>query len=81
MLDGLVERLPAARLLLLVNSRPEYQHSWGSRTYYERLMLNPLPAEGAERLLASLLGSNLGLEPVENPFVDDNGRLMPPAEY
>ena len=30
-LDGLVESLPAARLLLLVNYRPEYQHAWGSR--------------------------------------------------
>ena len=27
-LDGIVESLPAARLLLLVNYRPEYQHGW-----------------------------------------------------
>ena len=27
-LDGLVERLPAARLFLLVNYRPEYRHGW-----------------------------------------------------
>src|SRR5216117_3869076 len=27
-LDGLVERLPTARMLLLVNYRPEYQHAW-----------------------------------------------------
>src|SRR5262249_53696349 len=33
-LDGLVEGLPAARCVLLVNYRPEYQHSWGTRTYY-----------------------------------------------
>jgi tetratricopeptide (TPR) repeat protein len=63
-LDGLVESLPAARLLLLVNYRPEYQHGWGSRTYYRQLMLDPLPAEGAERLLAALLGSDPGLEPL-----------------
>src|SRR5262249_50189308 len=31
-LDGLVESLPAARLLLLVNYRPEYQHGWGTKT-------------------------------------------------
>ena len=68
-LDGLVESLPAARLLLLVNYRPEYQHGWGSRTYYERLMLNPLPAEGAERLLAALLGSNPGLEPLTQTLI------------
>jgi hypothetical protein len=28
--DALVESLPAARILLLVNYRPEYQHTWGS---------------------------------------------------
>ena len=56
LLDGLVESLPAARLLLLVNYRPEYQHAWGSRTYYTQLRLDPLPTEGAEQLLAALLG-------------------------
>src|SRR5215475_2746155 len=33
-LDSLIESLPTARLLLLVNYRPEYQHGWGSKTYY-----------------------------------------------
>jgi predicted ATPase len=31
LLDSLVESLPTARLLLLVNYRPEYQHGWGRR--------------------------------------------------
>jgi hypothetical protein len=35
-LDGLVESLPAARMLLLVNYRLEYQHGWGTKTYYTR---------------------------------------------
>ena len=29
-LDSLVESLPTAQALLLVNYRPEYQHGWGS---------------------------------------------------
>ena len=33
LLDTLVESLPAARLMLLVNYRPEYSHGWGSKTY------------------------------------------------
>src|SRR6266849_5977439 len=32
LLDGLVESLGSARLLLLVNYRPEYQHAWGGKT-------------------------------------------------
>jgi predicted ATPase len=58
LLDGLVESIPAARLLLLVNYRPEYRHDWGSKTYYTQLRLDPLPPETAEALLGVLLGPN-----------------------
>ena len=37
LLGSLVESLPTAQLLLLVNYRPEYQHGWGSKTYYTAL--------------------------------------------
>ena len=43
LLDSLVESLPTARILLLVNYRPEYQHGWGSKTFYTQLRLDPLP--------------------------------------
>jgi aminobenzoyl-glutamate utilization protein B len=33
------------------------------------------------RDFARQIQSNLGLEPMENPFLDDNERLMAPAEY
>jgi len=36
LLDALVESLPTARLLLLVNYRPEYQHRWSGKTYYRQ---------------------------------------------
>src|SRR5207249_6397773 len=36
LLDSLVESLPTARILLLVNHRPEYQHGWVSKTCYAR---------------------------------------------
>jgi predicted ATPase len=32
-LDSLVESLPTARILLLLNYRPEYRHGWGSKSY------------------------------------------------
>ena len=43
LLDSLLESLPTARLLLLVNYRPEYQHGWGNKTYYIQLRIDPLP--------------------------------------
>ena len=56
LLDSLVESLPTARLLLLVNYRPEYQHGWGSKTSYTQLRLDPLPPASADELLQALLG-------------------------
>jgi len=62
LLDGLVESLPTARVLLLVNYRPEYRHSWVSKTYYSQLRLDALPPESAGELLSALLGANTALE-------------------
>jgi class 3 adenylate cyclase/tetratricopeptide (TPR) repeat protein len=64
LLDGLVESLPTVRLLLLVTYRPEYQHGWGSKTYYTQLRLDPLPAESADALLHALLGDDASLTPL-----------------
>ncbi len=61
LLDSLVESLPTARLLLLVNYRPEYQHGWGSKTYYAQLRLDPLPPASADAFLQALLGDDPGL--------------------
>ena len=60
-LDGLVDGIPAARVLLLVTYRPEYQHPWGNRTYYTQLRVDPLPREGAEDLLKAILGADAEL--------------------
>ena len=69
LLDGLVESLPAARVLLLINYRPEYQHQWGSRTYYTQLRLDPLPPEAAQDLLDALLGPDAGLDPLKRMLI------------
>ena len=60
LLDSLVESLGSARLLLLVNYRPEYEHRWGRKTAYSQLRLDSLPAESAAELLAALLGAGPG---------------------
>jgi len=59
-LDLLSEGVATARLLLLVNYRPEYQHAWASRTYYTQLRLDPLGEAEAEELLTALLGDDTG---------------------
>ena len=61
-LDDLVESLPAARILLLVNYRPEYAHAWGSKTYYAQIRLDVLPPASADDLLRGLLGPDPALD-------------------
>jgi class 3 adenylate cyclase/tetratricopeptide (TPR) repeat protein len=70
LLDSLVDSLPAARLLLLVNYRPEYWHAWGGKTYYRQLRIDPLPPESADELLAALLGPDVALGPLKQLLVE-----------
>jgi tetratricopeptide (TPR) repeat protein len=69
LLDSLIESLPTARLLLLVNYRPEYQHGWGSKTYYTQLRLDPLPPASADELLHALLGDDPSLSPLKQLLI------------
>jgi class 3 adenylate cyclase/tetratricopeptide (TPR) repeat protein len=61
LLDSLSESLPTARLLLLVNYRPDYRHSWGSKTYYTQLRLDPLPPANVDTFLQALVGDDPSL--------------------
>ena len=74
LLDGLIESLPAARLLLLVNYRPEYEHGWGGKTFYTQITLDPLPPERAEELLGSLLGDDREHEPLRQLLIERTER-------
>jgi class 3 adenylate cyclase/predicted ATPase len=65
-LDLLSDSIATARVLLLVNYRPGYQHHWGTRTYYTRLRLDALGKLEGEALLTSLLGDGSELEPVKH---------------
>jgi class 3 adenylate cyclase/tetratricopeptide (TPR) repeat protein len=69
LLDRLVESLPTAQLLLLVNYRPEYQHGWGSKTYYTQLRLDPLPPASADEFLQALLGDDPSLQPLKQRLI------------
>jgi class 3 adenylate cyclase/tetratricopeptide (TPR) repeat protein len=70
LLDSLVESLPTARLLLLVNYRPEYQHGWSQKSFYGRLRLDPLPGETADDLLRTLLGDDATIDPLKRLLIE-----------
>ena len=65
LLDRLVDSLPTASILLLVNYRPEYQHGWSNKTSYTQLRLDPLPPASADEVLQALLGDDPSLTPLK----------------
>jgi class 3 adenylate cyclase/tetratricopeptide (TPR) repeat protein len=69
-LDSLIDGLPTARIFLLVNYRPEYQHGWGNKTYYGQIRIDPLAPESAEELLRDLVGGNGALQPLKRLLVE-----------
>ena len=70
LLDLLVDSIAGARLLLLVNYRPEYRHEWSGRAHYLQLRLDPLAGENAAAMLEALLGDGADLDSLKR-FVTD----------
>jgi tetratricopeptide (TPR) repeat protein len=69
LLDRLVDSVPTARLLLLVNYRPEYHHGWSSKTAYTQLRLDPLSPVSVDVLLQALLGDDPSLVPLKQLLI------------
>jgi predicted ATPase len=59
-----------------VNYRPEYQHSWDSKSFYTHLQLDPLAPESADALLDALLGVDASLEPLKTLLIEESVRTL-----
>ncbi len=70
LLNLLADSIGTARILLLVNYRPEYRHEWGNKTYYTQLRLDPLGKKNAAEMLQSLLGDSAELDPLKRMIVE-----------
>jgi class 3 adenylate cyclase/tetratricopeptide (TPR) repeat protein/ribosomal protein L40E len=70
LLDLLVDSVASARILMLVNYRPEYHHEWGNRTCYTQLRLHPLGGQSADEMLHALLGGDASLQSLKRLIID-----------
>jgi predicted ATPase len=73
LLDLLADSLGSARLLLLVNYRPEYRHEWGNKSYYSQLRLDSLAGADGAAMLGALLGEGDELSPVKRLIAERAG--------
>ncbi len=69
-LNLLADAIGSARVLLLVNYRPEYRHEWGNKSSYTQLRLEPLGKESAGEMLAALLGDSGELAGLKQFIID-----------
>ena len=60
-LETLIDGLASSPLLLILTYRPEYEHRWGSKSYYTQLRLDVLSPEDTEDFLRNLLGGDVSL--------------------
>jgi class 3 adenylate cyclase/predicted ATPase len=70
LLDLLADSIAAARVLLLVNYRPEYGHGWAIKSYYSQLQLGALAGDNAGAMLAALLGNAAELASLKRQIVE-----------
>ena len=70
LLGLLVDSLANARIVILVNYRPEYHHEWGNRTCYTQLRLDPLGGQSADEMLHALLGGDASLQSLKRLIIE-----------
>ena len=73
LLDLVADSIAPAKILLLVNYRPEYSEQWNSKTYYSKIGLNPLGGADGAAMLAALLGASVELNPLKKLIVERTG--------
>ena len=73
LLSLLADSIGTARILLLMNYRPEFTHHWGNRTYYTQLRLDPLGAEHGEEMLLALLEDGRDLSALKRLIIEKTG--------
>lgn len=60
-LEQWVDAIAATRWVLLLNFRPQFEATWGRKSYYQEVRLAPLSAESVRELLGNLLGPDPSL--------------------
>ncbi|MGA8641157.1 MAG: adenylate/guanylate cyclase domain-containing protein [Candidatus Binatus sp.] len=70
LLNLLADSIGTARVLMLLNYRPEFTHNWGNKTYYTQLRLDPLGVESGEEMLQALLDDGHELAPLKRLIIE-----------
>jgi predicted ATPase len=70
LLDLLADSIATARVLLMVNYRPEYRHEWVNKSHYSQLRLESLAGDNAAAMLNALVGDSPELDPLRRMIIE-----------
>ena len=70
LLQLLADSIGTAQILMMVNYRPEYRHSWGHKTYYTQMRLDPLGRENAAEMLSAMVGDEAALDSLKATIIE-----------
>ena len=68
-LDSLLDQVPTARIVLIVDYRPEYEHDWAGRSGFNHLPIEPLSPPATDQLLRGVLGEHRSLKSLRELLV------------
>jgi class 3 adenylate cyclase/tetratricopeptide (TPR) repeat protein len=57
LLKHILESIPGARILMIFTYRPEFVHTWGSKSYHSQVTLNRLSNRESLAMITNLLGT------------------------
>lgn len=75
LIDALGAALPGMAVLFCLVARPEFQHNWAARSYYQQITLRPLTAEESISLVRELLRERI--EPAQQRWVAERAEGNP----
>jgi class 3 adenylate cyclase len=75
-LSYLIESLVNTHILLIILYRPEYTHTWGSKSYYSQIGLSQLTSQASAELIRAIL-DNCEIEPALETLILDRSAGTP----
>lgn len=57
LLNYFIEWIPRSKVLLLLPFRPEYNHSWGNKSFYQNINLSQLSQDSSRELIKALFSN------------------------
>jgi class 3 adenylate cyclase/tetratricopeptide (TPR) repeat protein len=70
LLKHILESIPGARILMIFTYRPEFVHTWGSKSYHNQVTLNRLSNRESLAMVTNLLGTKEIDEDLKNLILE-----------